>query len=309
MRSVLLVADAGETVGLGHVSRSSAIAVALRCRGIQVRCVATGVIEPFERDGIAWTPLDGPLPSSGPEGLLVVDSYRLAPAQLVEAARSTRLVVLCDHAELPREPALVVAPAADPRADDRHLLSGLSFAPLRPSFWGLPARTTGDRVRRILVTTGGGRLGEVGCEPAGALVAAFPGVGVALVRGPGATFAVPAGVESVDAPVSLLEPLLAADLVISAAGQTMLEAAACGTPCLALPLVDNQREQAGRLVELGAVRLVDPPTTPAIVDAANELVDDVEARRALSRKAQLAVDGYGALRVAFHLSRLLEEGP
>ena len=35
-----------------------------------------------------------------------------------------------------------------------------------------------------------------------------------------------------------------ADVVVSAAGQTMLEAAACGTPCIALPLVDNQREQA-----------------------------------------------------------------
>jgi UDP-2,4-diacetamido-2,4,6-trideoxy-beta-L-altropyranose hydrolase len=309
MTYVLLVADAAETAGLGHISRSSAIAVALQCRGVEVRCLATGVTERFERDGIAWASLNGPLPSPGSEGVLVVDSYRIEPADLSEAAMSTRLVVLHDHGEVPHGAALVVALAADPSTPDQPRLSGLAFAALRVPFWGLPVRTPGDRVQRILVTTGGGRLGEVGCELARAVVESIPGVRVALVKGPHATFTVPAGVESVDAPPSLLEPLLAADLVISAAGQTMLEAAACGTPCIALSLVDNQQAQARRLAEIGAVWLVDPPTKPAVVAAARELVSDVDARSALSREGQLAVDGYGALRVAFHLSRLVEESP
>jgi spore coat polysaccharide biosynthesis predicted glycosyltransferase SpsG len=113
-------------------------------------------------------------------------------------------------------------------------------------------------------------------------------------------------VELIDAPDSLLEPLLAADIVVSAAGQTMLEAAACGTPCVALPLAHNQREQAVRLANLGAVRLVDPPEPVTVVAAVGELAADTEAQLSLSRTSQRAVDGYGAVRVAFHIARLTE---
>src|SRR5690349_10726545 len=37
---------------------SSAVAVALRCRGIEARCDALGSEAAFERDGIAWAPRD-----------------------------------------------------------------------------------------------------------------------------------------------------------------------------------------------------------------------------------------------------------
>jgi UDP-2,4-diacetamido-2,4,6-trideoxy-beta-L-altropyranose hydrolase len=118
---------------------------------------------------------------------------------------------------------------------------------------------------------------------------------------------VPADIELIDAPESLLETLLAADVVVSAAGQTMLEAAACGTPCVALSLADNQWKQARRLAALRAVTLVDPPATSAVVAAVRELAEDADTRRELSRNGQQAVDGYGALRVAFHIDRLLVE--
>ena len=89
-----------------------------------------------------------------------------------------------------------------------------------------------------------------------------------------------------------------------AAARTMLEAAACGTPCLALPLAENQLPQATLLAEGGAVQVV-APSVDAVLAAVSRLRLDLEACRELSRKAQLAVDGYGALRVAFHLQRLL----
>jgi len=185
-----------------------------------------------------------------------------------------------DHGEGPVGAALVVAAAAQRSSDDDGWLSGLGYAALRPAFWGLPVRDLRDPVRRIVVTTGGGRFGELGCELAQAVGEALPGVSMALVRGPQAAFAMPEGIESIDAPDSLLEPLLAADLVISAGGQTMLEAAACGTPCVALALVDNQRRQALRLAALGAVRLVDPPGVSGVVAAARELVRAAATRRA-----------------------------
>jgi spore coat polysaccharide biosynthesis predicted glycosyltransferase SpsG len=156
----------------------------------------------------------------------------------------------------------------------------------------------------VLVVTGSGG-GDVGADLARALNSALPDAAVTLVRGPYAPEA-PPGISTLEAPESLLEPFLAADLVVGGAGQTMLEAAATGTPSVALPLVDNQNRQARTLEVAGAARVADPPTLEAAVTAACDLVADKEARRCLSERAQKAVDGFGALRVAYQVAALAE---
>jgi UDP-2,4-diacetamido-2,4,6-trideoxy-beta-L-altropyranose hydrolase len=301
---VVLVADAGKTAGLGHISRCSAVAVALRCRGVQVRCFANGVTDPFERDGVDWTPINGEQLPPAPGGILVVDSYRFSPSALAAASGLARLVVLHDFGEPPPTAALVVAVAVPSSDGGSGRLGGLAHAALRPAFWGLPERDITDPVRRVLVTTGSGMFGEFGCAVAQAVRDALPEVNVAIVRGPDAAFLVPAGIELIDAPDSLVAPLLEADLVITAAGQTMLEAAACGTPSVAMALVENQRRQALLLTELGAVLLVDPPEPAAAAIAVSELCKDIGRRRQLGHKGQQAVDGYGALRIAFRIAQL-----
>ena len=304
---VMLVADAGEQAGLGHISRSTAVAVALRCRGIETRCYAHGAAEPLERDGVRWAPLGGERLPDSPGGVLVVDSYLLPSDELARAAGSARLVVMHDYGSVPEDAALVVSAAAPPSDAGSGRLSGLAYAALRPVFWGLPARELRDHVEHVLVTTGSGNFAEVGCELAEAVGNELPGVRVTLVRGPHGTIDVPSGIELLDGPDSLLEPLLATDLVVTAGGQTMLEAATAGTPCVALPLVDNQRRQALRLAGLGAVRLVDPPSVSEVAAAASELAREPEARREMSREGQHGVDGYGALRVAFHIGRMVSQ--
>jgi spore coat polysaccharide biosynthesis predicted glycosyltransferase SpsG len=86
--------------------------------------------------------------------------------------------------------------------------------------------------------------------------------------------------------------MLAADVVITAAGQTALEAVATGAATIALPLVDNQRRNADALAAAGAA-IVSDMTIPGY-----------EARGELARRGQTAVDGYGALRIAFRLAGL-----
>jgi UDP-2,4-diacetamido-2,4,6-trideoxy-beta-L-altropyranose hydrolase len=299
---VVLVADAGMEAGLGHISRSSAVAVALRSREIETRCYAYGAQEPIECDAVAWLPLkEEGLPAAP---VLVIDSYRLSQDCLARAAQSTQLVVMHDYGNVPTGAALVINAAASPSSGGAGRLSGFAYAALRPQYWGLPSRTLDERVRRILVTTGSGQFADVGRDLARILAEELREATVALIHGPHATIEALPGVEVLDAPDSVLEPLLGADLVISAAGQTMLEAAATGTPCIALPLAENQRGQAARLADLGAVRLVDPPRPEDVTAASVELAQDAEARHALSRNGQRAVDGYGALRVAFQIERL-----
>jgi spore coat polysaccharide biosynthesis predicted glycosyltransferase SpsG len=302
--SVLLVADAGREAGLGHIARSSAIAVALACREVETGAYAYGADAPFRFDGVDWAPLRRPEVPAAPDHVLVIDSYRLPREVIARAAASHRLVFMHDHGSVPPGAALVVSAAARSADDDTRHLDGLAYAALRPGFWGLPPRTLGDGVHGLLVATGGGRLAETGSEVSLVLAAAFPEATVTLVRGPHAATAAPANIKVLEAPRSLLEPLLAADLVVSGAGQTMLEAAAAGTPCVALPLVPNQRRQAAALADLDAVRLVDPPRAEAAAAACLELAGDADARRRLSLNGRRAVDGYGALRVAFAIARL-----
>jgi spore coat polysaccharide biosynthesis predicted glycosyltransferase SpsG len=298
---VLCVADAGEDAGLGHVGRSTAVAVALRSRGIESRCRAFGVDDPFTFDGVDWAPLrDDEL--AVPGHAVVIDSYRLSHETLEAVAARRPLVYMRDFGSAPRGTALVVS-VSGASAGGPECLSGLAYAALRPAYWGLPARTRHERVRRVLVTTGSG-LAETGRDLAAAIADGIRDTTVTLVRGPHATIDAPPGVELLDAPHSLLEPLLDADLVVTAAGQSLLEAAAAGTPSIGVVLTENQRPQATGLAALEAVRLVDSPVPDAVTAACVALAEDVEARRGLSRNAQRAVDGFGALRIAFAVAQL-----
>ena len=302
----MFIADAGPDAGLGHLSRSSALAVALRCRGFESNCYARGSDESFDRDGVRWNPAPADHQLEFDGRILVVDSYLLAAQKLEEMAESTQLVVMHDHGRVPAGAALVVSPASAP--ENGHLLGGLEYVPLRPEFWGLPTRSVRDHVRRVLVTTGSGKFDALGHEIAGGIASAMPEAEVTLVWGPHAgPLAAPEGVVVLAAPNSLVDALLSTDVVVTAGGQTMLEAVAAGTPCTAIPLVENQRPQVARLAGLQAVRVIDPPDPNDVARAVIEVSRDATARRDLSRRSQSAIDGYGALRVAFRIGQLVRQ--
>jgi len=297
----LLVADAGPEDGLGHVSRLSAVAVALASRGIETRCRAYGGSRRLERDGVTWEPWspESPLPSD--VDVAIVDSYRLEPETVVAA--TVPLVVFRDHGDAGRAPAALVVSVAAPPSDEPPHLSGPRYAALRPAYWNLPRRDVSGSLRHVLVTTGGGDPSGLGTAIGQAVAAQLPNVAVTLVRGPHAAASPVDGIEMLTAPESLDHLQRSADLVICGAGQTMLETAACGTPCIALVLAENQREQGLGLASAGGVVLVEPAGVDGVLAAIRDL--DPAARQELSRRAQDAVDGRGALRIAHHVEELL----
>src|SRR4051794_4823075 len=266
---MIIVADAAPSVGLGHVSRCSALAAALG----GARCLAFEAPEPFERDGVHWTPWTGSLDEL--DEVAGIDGYRFDGAGL---ATRVPVAIFHDGGPVPPGVALVIAPLAD----------GLQFACLRREFWELTPHVGGGGV---LVTTGAGSDGDELAERA---AAALPHVTV--VRGPASRLRPPAGAALLEAPASLREPLLGADVVIATGGQTSLEAAACGTPAVLLALDAFQAEQAGRLAQAGAALLAENPEQAAAL--ARELLDDGERRTRMSDAGQRAVDGRGAHRVA-----------
>jgi spore coat polysaccharide biosynthesis predicted glycosyltransferase SpsG len=237
--------------------------------------------------------------------VLVLDSYRASEGLLAHAAATGPLVAMHDHGDPPDEAALVVSVAGKGLDEGPERLIGPAYAALRPCYWGLPVREQSSNVERLLVTTGSGQLDALGCELAHALLRAVPSLEVSLVRGPDAHRPAPEGVSTLAAPESLLKALLHADLVITAGGQTMLEAAACGVPCVALALVDNQRAQVALLAGKGALRSIDAANEAVAV--VGELMADRATRQRLASVGQATVDGYGAFRIAFAIDKLTEQ--
>jgi UDP-2,4-diacetamido-2,4,6-trideoxy-beta-L-altropyranose hydrolase len=283
---VTVLADAGPAIGLGHLSRAGAVAAALRVRGHEVTTVVVGD-EGVAHDGIHWTPL-GDLAPPG-HGPLLVDSYRVD----VTALSTARPVATFwdGVGDPPHDVQLAITLAG---AD------GPKLACLRPMFWGVIARRVAPEVRRILVTTGGSAAGGV-AELTATVAAAAPGVEVAAALGPYADEALPDGVVAIRTPPRMVDVLQEAELVVTAAGQTMLETLCTGTPCIATAVVDNQRAQLDLLAVAGGVRAVE---LAEIGEAVAALVTDASARTQLAATGRELVDGFGALRVAALIAQL-----
>ncbi len=287
---ISIVADAGPGAGLGHLGRCSAIAGALRARGLEVACHAYGGEAPVTIDGVEW------MPGEAGGDVVVLDSYTMPAGARDALVAGAPLVAMHDFGGAPRRAALVVSVGGEPGPGR---LAGLAYAPLRAPFWGLPRREVRATARRLLITTGGSEpLREAGVELARQAASSFGEV--ALVRAPNATFAAPEGVELIDAPPTLLPHLLAADVVITAAGQTALEAAATGAATVAVPFVENQRRNAAILEAAGAAVVAAPEQAVAAAAGLD--------RAGLAARGQSAVDGFGALRIAYAVAVLSPRG-
>ena len=135
--------------------------------------------------------------------------------------------------------------------------------------------------------------------------------------GPAAALASGSGAESIDAPASnwhalgpvpqsdLAELMRSARFIIANGGSTLLQAIACGTACIAIPIAKDQAERTRRCVAAG-VAVAAALDSADMVQAAERLLRDEGRRAALAwRAAHLALaDG---VEVALNsLSRLLE---
>jgi UDP-2,4-diacetamido-2,4,6-trideoxy-beta-L-altropyranose hydrolase len=114
----------------------------------------------------------------------------------------------------------------------------------------------------------------------------------------------------VRSPESLYPFLLDSDLAVCAGGQTTYQAAATGTPPLALVVADNQVENVRALVRSQMADTAHlsgaDADSQAIRTALNELIAPSGLRQHLSENGQRLVDGQGAIRVARRIGYLTQ---
>lgn len=293
MTLVVLIADGGPDAGLGHLSRCSALAVALRQQGASVRTLGLDLRAPLDRYGVWWEPVAQPYAADA--DAIVLDSYKSTAELRASLASNAPVVAFADEdGEVPGAALVVRSGAGSGREGE---LTGLAYACLGPEYWYVLPRPIRQEVELVLVATGAGDHSGIGPRLARELKSALPGADVVLVRGPHAPpIDVPQGVRTVWGLYTLFNVLVDTDMVVCAAGQTMLEALALGTPCVALVTAENQRRQAVELRDAGAAVLAESVEQAAA--AAGAIAADFEARCRQADAGRRAVDGQGAMRVA-----------
>jgi UDP-2,4-diacetamido-2,4,6-trideoxy-beta-L-altropyranose hydrolase len=338
-KPVMLVrADAGEKIGVGHVMRCRALAQAWQDDGGEAvflsQQLPAGLAEQLRGDEIsirhqphaAGSDDDAALTTQEARALhacwIVADSYAFGPGYLRQLrATQARVLVFDDEsvgdfsaADLVLRPWLMdAAPAPD------HL-DGPAYALLRREFRQFldAARDIPVRARKILLTFGGadaenwtGRLLDFlsaslspDCEVIAVVGAANPHA--EMIAEKLRTLRVSARMERATSEMARL--LAWADLAISASGSTCWEMCALGLPSLVLPLNSNQLPIAVGLAAHGAAGNLGPaasfePTT--FTSAVRALAEDQQARSAMSTAARRLVDGRGAARVATQLKSKL----
>lgn len=285
MKSLVLRTDATPKLGVGHLSRCVAVATEARSRGWEVALCGTFAAG-------QWLLKDLPVVKTLPQAdVLLTDHYEQ------QETRPRSLTVSIEDGPFGRRRADIVVDAnlyQTPRPDDGSglVLRGPRYAPLRAEIRAArERRTAGGTPPKVVVVMGGG------AAPAAvaAAIEALKETGVeAEITAISAT-KVP-GVEAI-APTPDLPALLAtADVVVSAAGVTLLELCCIGVPTALVCIADNQKAGYEAAVTQGlAVGLGTDPREH--VETLRSLLQEEEQRNALTQRAMAKVDGRGAERI------------
>lgn len=333
--NVLFRVDASPQIGIGHLQRCVSLAIALQKLG--ARCLLLTNQDQVVRQRAAAPGLDvealNGVEPGGVEDLkhalavatrrrsdvIVVDSYR-ASVDYLENLRAAGLLVVAidDLAQFPFPCQIVVNGAARARAlpyrsssGDTRFLLGPEYVLLRPEFRDIPPRAPKEIVQNILIVLGGADPRNLMPELLARLDELTYDFTVTAVVGPFfenrdevAALAKRCGrmVWLMDAPDSVRDLMLAADLAISAGGQTLYELAATGTPTVALQVADNQSFNLQALAAEGVIRVAGAVDEMGLFDVVlrevQALMVESGTRAQMAKAGQQLVDGRGANRLA-----------
>jgi len=293
MTTLVLRADATPAIGVGHLSRCVALAAAARARGWDV--ALCGSVTAGE-----WLLGDLPLvPDLRTADVVVVDHYGLGALSLDVP------VVSMEDGPFGRRRADVVvdanlAPSDRPDDGSPLVLRGPEYAPLRAEVRAARAhRRAGATPPNVVVVMGGGAVGEPVAAALTALRDTGAPVSVRAITSADVPAPEPADGQrfAVTGPTTGLPALFAdADLVVSAAGVTLLELCCVGAPTALVRVADNQAAGYRAAVDRGLVAGLGADPGEHVTEL-RELLLDPARRDALAAVAKATVDGRGADRI------------
>jgi UDP-2,4-diacetamido-2,4,6-trideoxy-beta-L-altropyranose hydrolase len=187
-------------------------------------------------------------------------------------------------------------------------LLGTKYIPLREDFWNIPAKKINPKVRSMLITFGGQDQKKLTIPALNALNEAFPDILKNVVIGSG--FANQKTFEKFErdkvkikfSPSSheMCALMTKCDIAVSAAGQTLYELAAAGTPTIAIAVAENQKNNIYEWKKKGflldTIFQTDVNYLKKIITK-TKLMESITVRKKMCGIGKDNVDGKGAVRV------------
>ncbi len=334
--NVVIRANGGEAIGLGHIRRCLTLAEALARQGATVHFLTNdnqAALDTVRTAGFDAIPVD--LEKDFEEtrdairslqaNVLVVDSYDIDTNYLTRIRDSHNILVAIDDNADRRLPVDVVingnAYGPSLKYDvlpETMLLLGPQYAILRKEFSDTVVRRMGGPAKKILITIGGSDPARLTPELVDLVLRERPEMQLDVVVGPFFKQRDPffeANTNRLEQirvhynPGDMRSLMLESDLAITGGGQTTYELAATGTPAIAIATADNQWHNLDELVRVGTLRFagnVSDPSLPAKLEKeVGELVDHPEKRSEMSHRGLELIDGNGTERVASQLIKVL----
>ncbi len=331
-KKIFIRADANRTIGTGHVMRCISVAKALR----ECKCEVTFVTADHEGDALIeqnsmqvvcinsdWSDLEKEinqfirLINDEKPNLLIVDSYYVTQRYFDEISGVVPVVYIDDQNICKWNVDFLInynifSSVFDYSAydyDHTKLLLGCGYAPLREEFRNIPERDFNDMSFNVMVSAGGSdpdrvteRIIERICPLFGDMTFHFI---VGALNPRIKEIRLLAG-ENVILHINekhMSELMQKCDVAIAAAGSTLYELCACGTPTIIYSLADNQLPAVEEFTRQGIMISVGDSRTNEnfvedIADKLRSLKEDKGIRIRLSRQMKSIVDGKGALRIA-----------
>lgn len=327
--------DMNNIIATGHVMRCLAIASAVRSIGEEAAFIladdnAKQLIEAqgFETIilGSDWKHMDEELPrlleviKDRDIRAVLIDSYQVTESYLERLKEYVYTMYIDDLGQANYPADCLICYAVywrkfnyQERYKMQRLLLGTAYTPLRNEFRGNGAKKIEQRVKNLLIMSGGSDRNNIISQILDGLeLDVFENIYVICGRYgnykelaerykayPALRF-----IESTDKLGSYMDM---ADMAVSAAGVTLYELCALGVPTVSYTIADNQRENALQFDRDGLIEYAGDIASGAIgssiAQCLGKYIDNYEERQSRSLKMQRLVDGMGAVRIAEELVR------
>lgn len=319
---VVILTEAGQNVGFGHLTRCLSLLEAFRKKVNNVRIVLqalgsdNSIISGLNVDFKNWLDDEQLLIELLKDtSIVVIDSY-LAPLSLYK--RCAQIVPLCiyfdDNMRLDYPLGIVLngnlyaTSLSYPQKKNIRYFLGINYALIRPEFLKIPEKNTKEKIEQILLTVGGDDSNNVLPEIIQIVQKRMPDTGLKIIVGKNSQnfkeIKKALNTRSRCLPSLTAEEMkdvmLNSDLAISAAGQTLQELACCGVPTIAICLFDNQKQNYESWVQTGLVQDGGVWGQDRLLDNITKFIDqlkDKEVRQKMSMTGQKLIDGLGAERI------------
>lgn len=329
INTIYIRTEANVTTAMGHMARCMTIADGIKeLGGRAVFIVAEEGSKRFPEErgheviclNHKWDDFDGEIPiieelikEQGIERILV-DSYFISEAYMQALKNMTHVSYIDDLYEKIWPVDMIIDYASyamefpyDKDYKDAELLLGPKYFPLRNDFRNVAKRMVQAKAKRILVVTGGSDeyhfmksfMDIVSDDFEYHFICGNFNKDIEYLENKASSMA---NVTVRRTLPSLKEEMEKADIIVTAGGTTLYEAAATGLPIICFSFVDNQLfnvksfDKGGYGIYTGDLR--ENYSFENLKDILTNLANDTEARTEMSRKLLELVDGQGARRIA-----------